>query len=686
MNIHHKSTLTDRKEKINNVEQEIKGIEARILKEERQNSYAISILSKISYVLVSVLTLLIVLSGVYSFQSNVETKVSQAGVVYNCNAGETLTNNTCVIPAKENATFETVCPTAFVQMKSVCVRQVPIVTSCNDTTVNGVKMASMCALPPCFSMKMVYAETGFCKIDPTKLNDVKLSDVSDYDGRQCSETAGFNLKKITFGYGTSQIVCANILNGLDKTTFRVVDTKNNQILEVGNFETRTTNSTKLCPSNYTVIENGTKCSRSATTTNCNMGGEYLKDGKCEPCPAGKFCPVANGTTTQVPVCANGGTLSEDKTRCVANNKITYTKYIDGCSSEYIKLDKTCAIKEIRDHSLGCTYYYASGNENIKAVDSGTLAGMPACSTGGRQDFATTSIVKVADFNCDGVNTAWYNYNVAFDPLVCGTNLSAGVVQFRWTAQSFSKITPLQKIVDGQVRECPVSWLDAGGDSCYQAPIIRQVTTFIDCPINTFAPMGSVTCTVCPVGTTSPMNSTSAEACKPIVCTNGTINAPACNVCPSTQMMTNNQCVVIPVVTPVTTVDTRVNVIELPKPKIVEPCVSQPGYYTDTNGFCQICPIGYYCPGKTNSPIVCPVGTTTTYQGAKSQTECKAIQVQVETPVVTNNTTTIIRTIRTGGMSYLVAGLSVAVMFAIGYYYVFMSKSKGKFYKNWSKIK
>jgi hypothetical protein len=664
MQFNQKSTLSQRDKHITQIENELKNIEHRIIKEEQKTSRNLSLLSKLSYVLVSIFTFVLVITGAMNLQSNFDLKTSQADMVYNCNQGETLVGTNCILPSKTTTgNYETKCQTGFTNMDSVCVKLLTICSIAVAPDKGTCNPSTSCSNLP----NAVDAESGLCKIDPTKIANFLITDVSDYDGRQCNGQ-GWNLKKYK-----QTIVCSNVLNATQKENFRMV---NKVIIEVGNYETIGTNSNS-CPSGYTPIENGTKCSRPATTTGCDKGGEYLNNSKCEPCPAGKFCPATNGNSNQVPVCSNGGSLSEDKTRCIANNKITYTKYIDGCSAEYIKLDKTCAIKEERTHSLGCTYFYASGNENLKAVESGKLAGFNACSTGGRQDFNDTAIYKVADFNCDGTGTAWYNYNVAFDPLVCGTDLTLGKTQFRWTVQTFAKITPLQKIADGQIRECPTGWLDMGGDSCYQAPIIRQVTTPIDCPINTFAPMGSASCTVCPANTTSVGGSTTAESCKPVVCNNGTVNPPACNICPTGKVMVNNQCV--EPAKPEVKIDTRiVYTIDTPKPKVVvEPCVSQAGYFTDSNGFCQICPIGYYCLGKTNSPIICPVGTTTEYQGAKTEIECKSKPVQ---------STTVIRTIRTGGVSVMATGLIMIVILSYGYYYLFLVNQKGKFSKSWSKVK
>ena len=676
------NSLNQRDDKILKMGQEIKSIEQKILTEEANSNRKQTLLSKMVYGLVAICTLTLAISGMLMLQSvnSSDSQTSLADAIYTCAKEETQINMTCVIPAKTSPTYTTGCPSGYSTMDAICVKA-------TDSTCANYQYS-------------VPAENGMCKIDPANMDKVLVSDVRDYDGRQCNGV-GYNLKRYSVGQfdkNSGLIVCSNILSvTAGKQNFRFNPKYVNPDIKTPE-TTQTGNVNSACPSGYSTIENGTKCSRPATTTGCNAGGEYMTtDNTCAPCPAGKYCPATATNTTQVVVCGNGGTLSTDKARCTANNKITYTKYVDGCSSEYIKLDKTCAIKELRTHDLGCSYYYASENANIKAIESGTLASMTACSTGGRSDFATTSIFKVSDLNCDGANTFWYNYNVAYDPLVCGSDLTAGKTQFRWTAQSFTKITALQKIADGQIRECPLGWMDAGGDTCYQAPITREYRGPIDCAINTFVPTGSTTCTVCPANTTSIMGSTSASDCKTVVCTNGAINPPICNTCPSGQEMKNNVCANVVVVVPAPVVptptpnvpslpinvitiktDNRVQTPEIPKPAVVvQPCVSQTGYYTDNNGYCQICPIGYYCPGKANTPMVCPVGTTTEYQGAKNAIECKALKV---------STTTITRTVRTGGSQIFGIVGVLSAIFGYGYYFLFVRSSKGKFTKGWSKIK
>jgi hypothetical protein len=221
---------------------------------------------------------------------------------------------------------------------------------------------------------------------------------------------------------------------------------------------------------------------------------------------------------------------------------------------------------------------------------------------------------------------------------------------------------------------------------------------LDCPVNTFAPQGSSQCTVCPAGYASPANSIEMNSCKLIACTNGTINAPKCDTCPAGQEFKNNSCsnivaVVNPTapVIPVTTTTPSTPLVEIKKDiRVVEPkveekvavakenCVSNPGYYTNENGDCQICPINYYCPGGNTGAIQCPISTFVNYQGAKSKDECKPQIVQISTNQV--------RTVRTGGLELFAVMASTLALFGYGYYFIFGKNQKGQFESGWNKIK
>jgi hypothetical protein len=662
-----KMTQINRDQNIAKMQNDIKKIETQILREEKKILQKQGFISKMVYGMIALCTFSLVLSGLLAFQNNASnSQFSNADAVYTCSKDEKLDGAECLIPIKiQDGAAPLACSAGYKEMGKACVQSTE----------------STCASFP----KAVVAETGLCKIDPAQLSTANVADVMDVDGRECA-TGGYNFKRFNVGVTLNSqegpIVCGNTMSSVaGKENFRFYPTRITgeiKTLQAGS----AVNKNLPCPTGYSnwsknTLDIGGFCARPATTTGCTAGGEYLDsaDNKCKPCPAGKYCPATGGNSSQVTVCANGGTLSADKTRCTANNKFTITKYSEGCKPGYIKMDQTCATKEVRTLDLGCTYFYASENESIKAIESGTLAGEKACSTGGRADFASTSIVQVSALQCDGPGTAWYNYNVRLDPLVCGTSLAAGKTSFRWTSTTYTEIRPLEKIASGEVKECPQGWMDAGGDSCYQAPITITYRGPIDCVANTYAPAGATTCTPCPAGSTSPANSTSAQACVNQNCTNGAINPPKCDVCPSGSELKNGICTKIVVVVPENKPDTRVvKEITITKPETKkEPCVSNPGYYTDQNGNCQICPIGYYCPGNTNNPIICPVGTTTEYQGAKAVAECKPTQKLV------------VATPRTGGFEVFAIGTVVAAIFGLGYYFFFVKNSKSKINDEWTKL-
>jgi Excalibur calcium-binding domain len=533
----------------------------------------IKVFSKV-FLSISAFSLLVPFSIAIMTSNNNTPNIASAAPVYLCPAGETLTGMDCTIAPTTSPTFATQCPTNFVEMTNICVRRTA--KACTDF------------------YKMVSAETGLCKIDPTQIANVLLSDISDSDGRYCrpevtsvfTSPSNFNVKNFKNASGGAIKVCANILNGLDKTTFRLEMFTIEEIKDYVTIQTGTT--TPTCPSNYTIFDNNTKCKRSALAKACDAAGEYFTTTGCTPCPAGQYCPMPNTNNAGTAIaCVNGGTLTTDKTKCTANNKVSVTTYTDGCIAPLVKMDKTCVIQETRTHSLGCTYFYATSNANIKAVNANPSTktqdtkNYDMCS-GGTFIISATSgeVVKVSDLECLGTGSAWYNYNVSFDPLVCGVG-TLGTASFNWTADTFQKITPLQKIPVVTL-VCPSGWTEMDATTCYQPPVTIEYKGPVDCPINTYAMAGASSCTICPNGGTSAVKSMSLSYCNNIINT-------------------------ISVITTVTSVNTIIPVTPTITPVKV-PCVSPMGYYTNQNGDCT----------------PCPAGTMSMMVGAKSLADCLKI--------------------------------------------------------------
>ena len=658
---------------------------------EKQNSFFGSIVVGLTTFCV----LTVSLAGAMLLQNNVDQKTSFAGIVYACNDNETLANGQCISATVPTPTYTEGCPTDYMAMNAVCTKTES--KNCSDYP------------------KAMNAEAGLCKIN---VDDVLIYEIVDKDGRYCGGT-GYNFKQYNVGKprGATDgaIVCGNNFNATSgKENFRFIP-KN--VLDIKNFMTSQTGTTySPCPTGYTATADKMKCIRPATSKGCDMAGEYFQNSVCTPCPAGQYCPN-NSTTTSKLVCANGGTLTDNK--CLAKNKISITNYTDGCGSGYIKYDQSCAIEEVRTHDLGCSYFYSSDTVNVTAVLS---EDGKRCSTGGRTDFAFTSIYKVSDLQCDGPGTAYYNYNVSYDPLICGSTYTETTkANFRWLPTTFAKITGLQKIAGTITTQCPPSWIDAGGDTCYQTPINQEYKTPIDCPINTYCPAGSSQPTPCPAGYTSPAKSTMATDCKIIGCTNGAINPPSCNQCAGEQEIVNGNCVIkcnfqqkrdstngncvnipavvtapitptpAPVVTPpiqVVTIAPPVTqnpteVITINRPVVPTPvtivkkdCVAQAGYYSAGEN-CIICPKNYYCPAGSTNPTMCPLAMTTDSTGAKALEECKQIVTIVKTET---------KTIRTGGLTALMLVLAPSSLFALAYFYYFSKNNKSNLNKQWTKIK
>ena len=385
------------------------------------------------------------------FGFNLVEKLTKADTVYACTSVESLTsqatNSTCSFDRPSFNTYTSGCTTGVI-MDSLCVVSTP--KTCADF------------------YKAVVAENGLCKIDPNQLSSVLISTVSDVDGRQCNGE-GFNLKRYNAdsNTGNGPVICSNIFSvtaGKENFRFLPANIGNTDII-------RTITSTELsaCPNSYTTT--ATKCVRSATPKTCDKNGEIFTGTTCQPCPSEKICLVTNPIVKTTTVCPNGGTLENNQ--CVAENKISQINYTDGCHTGYVRMYNSCAVIEARNHDLGCTYFYASANINVKAINSTTVNGNAMCSTGGRSDFSTTSIVRISDIECNGANTYWYNYNVGYDPLVCGNDLTVvGKTGFVWTALTYTKVTTLHKIPT-TIRVCPVGWMEISSTKCAQPPVTQE---------------------------------------------------------------------------------------------------------------------------------------------------------------------------------------------------------------------
>ena len=554
------------------------------------------ILSKV-FLAISGLSLIVPFSIALLVQ---DPNMASANPVYMCATGETLVGMDCTIPVNTSNTFGTICPTGFTESYAVCLK----------------KTAKACAT---FN-KAEDDGTGMCKIKASVVSQPGntsatgsplFSEITDSDGRYCKAPgvgSVFNIKfyKVSANGETNPPtirVCANIYSaavGKDQFRFEPFE-----ITEVGNYVTQQTGTTNSpCPSNYTML-NSTTCKRTGIIKACDAMGEYFASStsSCLPCPAGQYCPMPNNNTTNTAIaCVNGGTLSTDKTKCTAQNKVAITTYTDGCPAPMRKMDQTCATVENRNHDLACTYYYASSDVNVKAIQANDPATRTQdgntyimCSTGGLSSFSDTSIVKVSDLQCLGAGSAWYNYNVAYDPLVCGIGDPLNKTAFRWTALSFEKITPIQKI-PGTGNVCPAGWLELDATTCYQAPVTIDYKGAIICPVNTYSMASAGSCTPCPNGGTSAMGSTMLSNCStPVV----PVIPPVVPVVPPVVTITPPVTTVITPPTVTLTIPTPV----APAPKV--PCVSPMGSYTNSNGDC----------------VVCPAGTMNSMVGSKSITDC-----------------------------------------------------------------
>ena len=571
---------------------------------------------------------------------NTNSKKSFAAAVYICSTGETLSVQSCLTEKLSSPTYELKCKDGYTLMDTSCVKF--------DTKT--------CS----FFNKGIDAENGFCKFSTTNIYG---GEILNFDGRECNGT-GYSFYRYNVGLELNAtngpIVCANTYSDvLGKSDYRWMP---KAITEISNLETIQTGNTKSpCPSGFTMV--GEQCSRPAAIKSCD-GGQSLDITACKSCPANSYCPI-NLATNIKPVCGSGSTLVKisNVDKCQAPVKVNKTMYTDGCNTGYVKYDQTCAVEQFRDHDVDvCSYYYASNNIFIAA--STETNGQ--CSTGGRTDFDSTNIFKVSDLLCAGPGSGWYNYNVAFDPLVCGYNTydANNKSAFRWSAKSFTKITGLQKLAT-QTLSCPSGWTDSGDSTnCYQDVVNVDFGTPVPCP----------------TGTTSPENSTSPSACVAVVSSSSTSSSlkssSVSSVISSSSSAISSSSIAGGGVIVITNSS---SVSSSSTSSSSQGCISaEPGFYI-TGTTCTICPIGFYCIGGKEDRRPCPEGKTTTTIGAKSIDAC----ISIATIAVVNNPTA--PTTRSGGLATL--SLLFALATAItGAYVYYDSHFNSSVHSGWKKLK
>jgi hypothetical protein len=635
-------------------------------------------------------TILMIIGPLISseFTSNNFLKRSYAAAVLGCSSNETLSGNLCLTNRTSNPIYSLQCETGYTASEATCIQSTPKTCADYNNAIN--------------------AETGYCKYDPTKtLYD---GQILDYDGRTCKINGAtemwflrYNVPPLMSGTTNGPVVCANIFSItlvggiLTAPSFRFVPAN---VTSIHNFITTQTGTTlSPCPTGYTIY-NTNQCSRPAINSNCNAGGEIATISNnaisCSICPAGQYCQTTLNTTNQS-TCTNGGTLSNisgvTAQKCLGSAlKYSYTSYTNGCANGYIKLDQSCAVKQVRDHDIDtCSYFFASSNILKLAVE--TPAGSKICSTGGSTDFASTDILKTDDtLTCAGVGTGWYNYNVAYDPLVCGYNTydANNKATFRWSAETYSKVTGLQKI-PATSTTCPDGWTEVSTTSqdCYQDPTNLVVRTGTTCTANYYCPEGTTNPIQCPSGYTSLAGSSLLSDCKINPCTNGATNPPNCNNQNTTSSTSSTSSINqanggVIIITNKSSSSANSSSISSSSSSSSNCTSAQPGYYINGNicSPCQagyycpgdkiipiICPIGYYCPAISAAATICPAGKTTKTEGAKDISECIAIPTVAQAP-----------TPRSGGnQSIFFLSLTFTTVFIL---YLFYRLNKKRKFQEW----
>jgi Tyrosine-protein kinase ephrin type A/B receptor-like len=576
---------------------------------------------------------------------NNNAKNSFAAAVYSCSNGETLSGQSCLSDKASNQLYELKCKDGYTLMDTSCVKF-------------DQKTCS-------FFQKGIDAENGWCKFSTTNIYG---GEILNFDGRECNGT-GYSFYRYNVGLElnatTGPIVCANTYSDvLGKADYRWMP---KAITEISNLETiATTNKFSPCPTGFT--ETGDKCSRPAVVKSCDSGQTLDKTNSttCSSCPANSYCPV-NQSANLKPICGSGSTLVKinNADKCQASVKITKTAYTDGCGTGYVKYDQTCAVEQFRDRDVDvCSYYFASNNVFITASTESN----GQCSTGGRTDFDSTNIFKVSDLQCAGEGSGWYNYNVAFDPLVCGYNTynPNNKAAFRWSAKSFTKITGLQKL-GTETKVCPAGWTDSGDNvNCYQDPINLDYGTPVPCPTGTTSPANSTTAATC-ITTVASSSSSSVVSSSSSISSSSVSSSSASSQNGSGVITITNQS------------SSSSSISSIISSSSIQGCISaEPGTYISGSN-CLICPIGFYCTGGKEDRKPCPEGKTTATTGAKSINECIAIA----TVAVVNNPSA--PTTRSGGLATLSFFFAVATMISGAYVY-YDSHMKQSVQSGWKKLK
>ncbi|KAK3591334.1 hypothetical protein CHS0354_028441 [Potamilus streckersoni] len=393
----------------------------------------------------------------------------------------------------------------------------------------------------------------------------------------------------------------------------------------------------LCQSGTTTLQTGSSSSSQCIAI-CNSGFFRNTNGNCQSCPVGTYQPSTEQTSCIS--CPSGTTTNQvastSQTQCVGLCPAGFFLHALGFC-------QACA--------LG-TYQPSSGQTSCISCQTGTIT-LQTASVSSAQCVAICSsgFYRTTGGSCQVCPIGTYQPSTEQTSCIsCPSGTSTNQIASTSQAQCVAICSPgffLNTV--GNCQACSIgSYQPSSGQtsciSCQSGTITLQTSSTSSsqcvaicnsgffrntnsncqaCPVGTYQPTTEQTsCISCPSGTTTnQVASTSQTQCVAVCSTGFFINTLGnCQTCPiGTYQPSSGQSSCISCPTGTITLQTG----SISSSQCVAICNS--GFFRNTSGICQSCPVGTYQPStEQTSCISCPTGTTTNQVASTSQTQCVGV--------------------------------------------------------------